>query len=314
MRALMLSGLVVTVLFGCGAELAAPADTTPSAPALLVRVSSGTLELPVGETVRLNVTVTDPSGATVAGVDALEWSIADAEVASLKEGVLTSKKPGTTTVTVTAYVTRLGARAQGQAVITIKGPTGATGTCGDGTCAFAEACECLNDCGACSGGPTSLFSGLTPTDSAAGPVTRAVVVGSKFRVAKAGRVRTLKFYKAAGDTGTHRGALWSATGQQLAQATYRNETLAGWQQVSLSAPVTLTPGVTYVVSLHSSTGQVVSSGGFFGNAMTQGPLRALADGEDGPNGLFHPSTSNRFPTESAGPLNYFVDLVFEPTP
>lgn len=301
-------------LLGCGVDMAAPSDTSTAAPALLVRVSSGTLTLPVGQSVRLNVTVTDSTGATVAGVDAFDWSISDSTVASLKDGLITSLKAGTTTVTVVAYVTRMGARATGQAVITVNDPTGASGSCGDGTCSLAEACQCMNDCGVCSNGPSSMFSSLTPTESSAGPVGAAVVVGSKFRVAKAGRVRTLKFFKGAGDTGTHRGALWSSTGTQLATVTFRNETLSGWQQMALSAPVTLMPGTTYVVSLHSSSGQVVSSGGFFGRAMTQGPLRALADGEDGPNGLFHPSSSNRFPTESAGPVNYFVDVVFEPNP
>lgn len=305
---------VILGTLGCGVDMEAPSGTSTMAPALLVRVSSGTVALPVGQSVRLNVTVTDSSGAPVAGVDAFDWSISDSTVASLKDGLITSLKAGTTTVTVVAYVTRLGARATGQAVITVNDPTGSSGTCGDGTCSLAEACECMNDCGACSNGPSSMFSSLTPTEASAGPAGAAVVVGSKFRVAKAGRVRTLKFFKGAGDTGTHRGALWSSTGQQLAQATFRNETLSGWQQVTLSTPVTVMSGTTYVVSLHSSTGQVVSSGGFFGRAMTQGPLRALADGEDGPNGLFHPSSSNRFPTESTGPVNYFVDVVFEPTP
>jgi hypothetical protein len=48
--------------------------------------------------------------------------------------------------------------------------------------------------------------------------------------------------------------------------------------------------------------------------MVQGALRALADGEDGPNGLFHPSTSLRLPTESRGPFNSVVDVVIEPMP
>lgn len=314
MRAPLAVVVVALSLVACGVDMAAPPDSTTPAPSFVVRVSSGTVALPVGQTVRLNVTVTDSSGAPVAGVDAYDWSISDSTVASLKDGVITSLKAGTTTVTVVAYVTRMGARATGQAVVTVNDPTSATSSCGDGTCSLAEACQCMNDCGTCSNGPSSMFSSLTPTESSAGPVGAAVVVGSKFRVVKAGRVRTLKFFKGAGDTGTHRGALWSSTGTQLAQATFRNETLSGWQQVTLSAPVTLMPGTTYVVSLHSSTGQVVSSGGFFGSAMTQGPLRALADGEDGPNGLFHRSTSNRFPTESAGPVNYFVDVVFEPNP
>ena len=34
----------------------------------------------------------------------------------------------------------------------------------------------------------------------------------------------IRFYKAAANTGTHIGSLWSAAGTRLAQATFTNET------------------------------------------------------------------------------------------
>ncbi|MBL8917935.1 MAG: DUF4082 domain-containing protein [Myxococcaceae bacterium] len=311
-----LRAFLVLVFTGCGGELTmagAPQADPPSAPAMTVRVSSGELTLPVGETLKLTVTVTDPAGAPVAGVDTIEWSVEDPAIATVKDGMLTTLAAGITSVRATAYVTRMGVRAEGRAVVEVTGAAGSASRCGDGTCSFAEACQCLNDCGACSNGPTSLFAS-GPADTTAATGGRALVVGVKFKPARAGRVRALRFFKGLGATGTNRLALYSASGQQLAQATSRNETMSGWQQVPLSAPVALTAGTTYVVALHTSTGYVVSAGGFFAQARTNGPLRALADGEDGPNGLRSISTTMKLPTEATGGANHFVDVVFEATP
>jgi hypothetical protein len=41
------------------------------------------------------------------------------------------------------------------------------------------------------------------------------------------------------------------------------------------------------------------------------PLHALADGVDGPNGVYHPETG--FPTASYESTNYWVDVVFVPS-
>ena len=55
----------------------------------------------------------------------------------------------------------------------------------------------------------------------------------KFRADSAGTVTGVRFYKAAANTGTHVGALWTAGGTQLAQATFTNETASGWQHVAV---------------------------------------------------------------------------------
>lgn len=310
--------LFLVALAGCGGELSvagAPTSTPPPPPAITVRVSSGELTLPAGESLKLTVTVTDASGAPMAGVDAIEWSVEDPAIATVKDGMLTTLAAGITSVRAVAYVTRMGVRGEGRAVIEVTAPQGSAGRCGDGTCSFAEACQCMNDCGTCANGPVSLFSDTGPADTSARTDGRAVVVGVKFKSAKAGRVRALRFFKGLGTTGTNRLALYAVSGgQQLAVVTSRNETMSGWQQVALATPVTLTAGATYVVALHTSTGHVVSSGGALAAARTRGPLRALADGEDGPNGLFHPATAMRLPTDGSGGANPFVDVVFEPTP
>ena len=44
-----------------------------------------------------------------------------------------------------------------------------------------------------------------------------------------GQVTGIRFYKAAANTGTHVGSLWSATANCSRQATFTNETASGWQ-------------------------------------------------------------------------------------
>lgn len=303
----------------CGGEMGAPTDrTTPVETSMKVFVSSGALSLPVGESIRLNVSVVDQAGAPVAGVDLIEWSVSDVSVVTVKDGLMTTLKSGTTTVTATAWVTSRGVKAEGSATVEVTGPGGTGSTaqerCGDGVCSASEACQCASDCGMCGTGPSSLFADTQPSDIAATTDGKAVVVGLKFRTVKPGRIRAIRFFKGAGTTGNNRGSLWAGAGQQLGQVTFRNETASGWQQATLSNPTTVMPGTTYVVALHTSNGYVVRSGGFFAKALTQGPLRALADGEDGPNGLFHPSPMPQFPTQSASGANHYVDVVFEPMP
>ena len=51
-----------------------------------------------------------------------------------------------------------------------------------------------------------------------------------------GRVslRSIRFYKTAGENGTHIGKIWSAGGTQLASVTFANETASGWQTQTLA--------------------------------------------------------------------------------
>ena len=57
----------------------------------------------------------------------------------------------------------------------------------------------------------------------------SVEVGMKFQSSVYGTVTGIRFYKAAGNTGTHIGSLWTAERQLLAQVTFTNETASGWQ-------------------------------------------------------------------------------------
>ena len=85
--------------------------------------------------------------------------------------------------------------------------------------------------------------------------TGAVELGVKFRSDVAGSVTGVRFYKAAANTGTHTGSLWSASGTRLAQATFTGESATGWQTATFDTPVAITAGTTYVASYHAPSGR-----------------------------------------------------------
>ncbi|MBV8281784.1 MAG: DUF4082 domain-containing protein, partial [Candidatus Eremiobacteraeota bacterium] len=136
-----------------------------------------------------------------------------------------------------------------------------------------------------------------------------VELGVRFQTSTAGSITGIRFYKGSQNTGTHVGHLWSATGALLATVTFTNETASGWQQANFSSPVTLVPGTTYIASYHTN-GNYSANGNYFANALTSGPLTALASGTSGGNGVYAYGSSSTFPANSYNSTNYWVDVVF----
>ena len=137
-------------------------------------------------------------------------------------------------------------------------------------------------------------------------------VGVKFRAQIDGNITGVRFYKGATNTGTHVGHLWTRTGTLLASATFTSETATGWQEVSFSSPVSITAGTTYVASYYAPRGNYAYDSNYFaGRAVDNAPLRALADGEDGGNGVYGYGALGTFPNGSYQTENYWVDVVFE---
>ncbi|CAH2031411.1 Ig-like domain-containing protein [Trichlorobacter ammonificans] len=139
-----------------------------------------------------------------------------------------------------------------------------------------------------------------------------VELGVKFRSDVAGYITGIRFYKAAANTGTHVANLWSSSGRRLATATFSNETASGWQQVTFATPVAISANTVYVASYHTRTGHYSGSLNFFtGKAQISAPLRALADGESGSNGVYAYGSAGSFPRNSWKGSNYWVDVVFK---
>ncbi len=157
--------------------------------------------------------------------------------------------------------------------------------------------------------PCSLWSNaITP------PVesdTNGVELGVKFRSDRAGLITGLRFYKGAGNTGTHVGHLWSSSGTLLAQATFTDESSSGWQQVSLSPPIRVDADTTYVASYYAPQGHYAASSNGFSSAVDSPPLHGVASGAGGGNGVYRYGSTGGFPTQTYQASNYWVDVVFE---
>jgi len=143
---------------------------------------------------------------------------------------------------------------------------------------------------------------------------KATEVGVKFQADVDGYITGIRFYKGDLNTGTHIGNLWSSDGTLLATATFVNETASGWQQVNFATPVAVTANTTYVASYHTEVGYYAANTNYFATSgVDNPPLRALANGVDGGNGVYLYGASG-FPTTSFKSSNYWVDAVFVTTP
>jgi hypothetical protein len=130
-------------------------------------------------------------------------------------------------------------------------------------------------------------------------------LGMKFRSARGGQINTIRYYKAASETGTHTGKIWTATGTLLASVAFSNETASGWQQQALITPLNILANTTYVVSVNANAYYVITSGQL-ASSIVNGDLSSVADGN---NGVYNVSPNN-FPASSYQNSNYFRDIAF----
>ncbi len=140
--------------------------------------------------------------------------------------------------------------------------------------------------------------------------------GVKFRSDNDGSITALRFYKSAGDSGTHVGQLWGSDHTTpLASAMFTNETPSGWQQVTLNPPISITANTTYIASIYSSSGIYSATNSYFATAgVDNPPLHALQSGVDGPNAVYQEGNSEAFPDQSFEDSNYWADVVFSNGP
>lgn len=160
--------------------------------------------------------------------------------------------------------------------------------------------------------PCTIFK---PGDAPATPLVNdgtPLEVGMKFRSSQSGFITGIRYYKGARATGTHLGHIWNSSRQQLGEAIFTNETESGWQVATFNAAIPVTANTTYIASYFSPSGDYAHSGSYFGQTIINGPLSALANGEDGPNGVYKYSSSPVFPDNDFGASNYWVDVVFAP--
>jgi hypothetical protein len=141
-----------------------------------------------------------------------------------------------------------------------------------------------------------------------------VELGVRFRADVSGSIVGLRFYKGAGNDGTHVGSLWTGSGALLARATFTEESASGWQRVLFPAPVSVLADTTYVASYHAPLGRYSVTIGGFASPVVLAPLVGLADGADGGNGIFAYTPTPAFPTQAFSASNYWLDVLFVPDP
>ncbi len=302
---------------------------TPSsgAPATVSGTSATITGLTTGTTYTFRVRAVNANGAGPESAASNAVTPQTAVVPAAPSGVLARPGSSSARVTWTGAASDGDSPITGQTVTAYAGSTAATSmTVGasatsatvsglDNGTAYTFRVTAQNAVG--SSAPSAASAAVTPQltifDFAAPSVADAgdpspVTLGVKFRSDFAGAVTGIRFHKAVGNTGTHVGALWSATGVKLAEVTFTGESDSGWQSATFSSPVTITSGATYVASYHAPNGHYSVTSGGLSSGVDNGILHALSD----TNGVFAYGPSIAFPSGSYNSTNYSVDVLFAP--
>lgn len=141
----------------------------------------------------------------------------------------------------------------------------------------------------------------------------ATNLGTRIYVDVPGEVLAVRFYKAAANTGTHVGGLWTAAGELRGQVTFSGESASGWQQQAFSTPIAVSPGLDYIASYFAPVGHYARDVSFWGAPRDAGSLHGANHAVHGNNGQIRSSASFVFPDASGSGACYYVDVVFRPT-
>ena len=262
---------------------AASTDTQP--PAATITAPAPAAQVPVNRPLTITGTGADAGGGRVGAVevsvDGVSWRLAEGR--GPWSYTWTPPTPGTHTIRVRAVDD-------------------------SGNLSGVSASVAVNAVIAC---PCSLWNDTVVPANPSTPDPGPVELGVKFQPDTSGYVTGLRFYKGPGNTGTHVGSLWTATGVLLGRATFSGETASGWQEVTLPTPVFVTGGTTYVASYHAPAGHYAADLGGLATERHAAPLRAPDDGAVGGNGVFTYSATPTFPSATYGAANYHVDVVFD---
>jgi hypothetical protein len=158
-------------------------------------------------------------------------------------------------------------------------------------------------------GANTMFGNRVPETPAVADGS-PVEVGVRFKPAVDGYITGIRFYKGAGNTGTHTGSLWTSAGQRIKTGTFGNETATGWQTLTFPSPVKVDQGTSYVASYYAPSGNYAADSWWFTRDWTNGPLTGMRSVTGAGNGLFKYANGGGFPNETFNSGNYYVDVNF----
>ncbi len=170
---------------------------------------------------------------------------------------------------------------------------------------------------------TSLWGDTTPGWGGAFNDQTPITLGLMFTTTQPGSVSGVRFYNPGGANpdGADYGRLWACThpkcssagggtGTVMAEVHFAADDTQGWKEATFSEPVTIAPGVYYMISYYSASGWYPASSHYFDtNSVVSYPL--YAPGYEESNGRFAAGSS--FPSDTWQQTNYWVDVLFETT-
>ncbi|GAA0494794.1 hypothetical protein Ade02nite_19720 [Paractinoplanes deccanensis] len=174
----------------------------------------------------------------------------------------------------------------------------------------------------------NLFTSQTPLSGDNADGAPGITTATTLRFATDGVINAVRFYATATVGGTYTGAIWQidttdnpgpGTGTLLASKVRPTLPAGGtWNLIVLDTPVAVTAGTLYRVGVHNSDGRYVASGAFFGVALTNGDITAIANG-DNPTGsgtvnqgTFAIDPALTYPVSTFNSASYFVDVDYTP--
>ena len=185
--------------------VAATASSDTTAPTSTISSPADGATVPVGQPLTVSGTATDAGGGKVGGVEVSTDNGTSWHPATGRGSWSYTFTPGSNgTLTIRT-------RATDDSLRTETPSAGRTITVGTGTPPPPGSCPC------------SIWPSTATPAVASDPDSSAIEVGVKFRANQAGFISGIRFYKGSGNTGTHVGSLWSASGTKLGSATFTGE-------------------------------------------------------------------------------------------
>lgn len=147
----------------------------------------------------------------------------------------------------------------------------------------------------------SIWGNATPATPSLSWDAKSIELGTRFNVSQPAQAVGVRFFKGTGNTGTHRGYLYS--GQSLvATAAFNNETDGGWQVASFTTPVQLVVGTTYTVSYLAPNGHYAND-----DPWRQWPAKSGLITATG--ATYRYGTGGVYPTPIVPDENYYADVI-----
>lgn len=157
--------------------------------------------------------------------------------------------------------------------------------------------------------PDTAAPGTPPSDDA-----QPVELGLRFDSDVTGAITGVRFFKGAGNDGTHVGELWTEAGQLLASATFTDETATGWQEVRFASPVLIDRNAGYVAAYHTDAGHYAETNDGLQGFTDSGSLHVLPRSPGlGTGGVYAYGPGGTFPGQTFQASDYWVTPVFVPS-